>query len=554
MGGQKTASVLPTVREVLRMEALAEGLPEVVAGREGLGAPVRWVHVAETVAAARLVSGGELLLATGVGWPSDDVSLRRLGRQLADDGVSGLVLELGDPMRQAPPALVAELEAAGVPFVVLHREIRFVAVTEAVHSRIIADQMTALRARDELHALFTQLALRGSPAEFIVEQAARVLGAPVVLEDTGHRVITADGLSDEEAELGGWEQRSRAAHRAEPSPARSAPGAADGDWTIVPVEARGRRWGYLVALPGRPHPAGRSTVLEQAAVALALGRLAEPDDVWVRSSQEALLAALLGRRFASEGGLAARFEAAGFPVTGRAVVGVAVRLRPALPPEPIGDVARRLADAARSWGADALAGVHPALPSTVVVALAARPGRPFSDALFGALAAAAGPGVRSSGARGEERRDAPPVVSAGSESRGIPGLLASLEEAAELSALADPRRAMGASRVVQRVEHRPLLRLVTAFGGDPRMLEHTEQLLGPLIEYDLATGGDLLEVLRAYLTHPGNRTRAAAASHLSRSVFYQRIALIEELLGMDLDDGETVGALHAALLARGASG
>ena len=50
------------------------------------------------------------------------------------------------------------------------------------------------------------------------------------------------------------------------------------------------------------------------------------------------------------------------------------------------------------------------------------------------------------------------------------------------------------------------------------------------------------------LAHPGNRTAAASASHLSRSVFYQRIALIEDLLGVDLDDGETQTALHLALL------
>jgi len=52
------------------------------------------------------------------------------------------------------------------------------------------------------------------------------------------------------------------------------------------------------------------------------------------------------------------------------------------------------------------------------------------------------------------------------------------------------------------------------------------------------------------LAHPANRTAAAAASHLSRSVFYQRIALIEQLLDMDLDDGETQTALHLALLVR----
>lgn len=521
------AALLPSVREVLRLDAVARALPEVLCGAEALGTPVRWVHIAETAEAARLVSGGELLLATGVGWPDDEAGLRRLGRRLAGAGVAGLVLELGDRLPAAPEAVVSEFRTAGLPFIVLHREARFVAITEAVHSRIIADQMGALRARDELHALFTELSLRGSPADFIVAQAARVLGCPVVLEDTGHQVIAAENVGVGETELRSWEQRSRAEHR-------------DGreGWTITPVEARGMRWGWLVALPGDPHPAGRSTVLEQAAVALALSRLADRgDDEWVRRSHDRLLGALLGRRFASESGLVARFEAAGFPVSGRELAGAALRLPGGeLPPA----APARVADAARAHGVDAIAALHPDRPGRLVVALSARPGRALGDALLGSLAAAL--------AR-EARADAQTVaVAAGSTAHGLPDLLASLEEAVELLARADGGR--GRRATVQRVEQRPLLRLVNALGSDPRMLEHSEQMLRPLIEHDLANDGDLLEVLRAYLSHPGNRTRAAAASHLSRSVFYQRIALIEELLGMDLDDGETIGALHAALLAR----
>lgn len=559
-----SSSVLPTVREVLRMEPVAVALPEVLTGRERLDAPVRWVHVAETAEAARLGSGGELLLATGVGWPSDDAALRRLGRVLVDAGVAGLVLELGVPMPAAPTALVKEFQAAGLPFVVLHREARFVAITEAVHSRIIAEQMVALRARDDIHALFTGLSLRGSPADFIVEQAARVLGSPVVLEDTSHRVIAASGLrasgvaasgvaasgtgmggvaasgggaasapanASGEDELAGWEQRSRAAHRS-----------AEAGWTIVPVEARGMRWGHLVGLPGEPHPAGRSNVLEQAAVALALSRLSDRDeDEWTRRSHDALLAALLGRRFAGEGGVTARFEAAGFPLAGRPVAGVAVRLRSGTLPV---SAAARAVEAARAAGVDAVAGRHPEQPGTLVVAVSARPGRQLGDALFGSIADAIG----------SVRLDDPAAgVAVGSDARGITGLLSSLEEAVELAAGSAARTdsRLGRRPLIQRVQHRPLLRLVNALGSDPRLLEHTEQLLRPLIEHDLATGGDLVEVLRAYLSHPGNRTRAAAASHLSRSVFYQRIALIEDLLGMDLDDGETVAALHAAVLTRG---
>lgn len=511
--------LLPSVREILRMDAMADALPEVLAGEGGLDVLVRWVHIAETAEVARLVSGGELLLATGLGWPRDARGLRSLGRELAEAEIAGLVLELGDRTPVAPAPLLDEFRAAGLPFIVLHREARFIAITEAVHSRIIDDQTVALRARDEIRELFTGLSLRGSPADFIVAQAARALACPVVLEDTGHQVLVAENVGDGAAELDRWEQRSRAAHR----------GAGEPGWTMTPVEARGMRWGHLVALPGEPHPAGRSSVLEQAAVALALSRLADrDDDEWIRRSHDALLTALLGRRFARDGGMAARFEAAGFPVAGRVLAGVVVRSRSGRLER---DAAAHAVEAAAATGAQAIAAAHPSSPGLLVVAVSARTGRPSADAVADALASA----------------DAA-VVGVGSDAHGIPGLLASIEEAVELSGRGAGGR--GRHAVVQRAESRPLLRLVTAFGDDPRLQEYAERMLRPLIEYDLANGGDLVEVLRAYLSHPGNRTRAAAASHLSRSVFYQRLALIEDLLGLDLDDGETIGALHAAVLAR----
>lgn len=546
--------MLPSVRDVLRFDEVAVALPEVLAGADALDRPVRWVHVSETASSARLVSGGELLLSTGAGWPSDEAGLQDLASQLAGAGIAGLVLELGERMPAAPATLVEGFRAAGIPFVVLHREVRFIAITEAVHSRIIADQMGALRARDEIHALFTELSLRGSPADFIVEQAARALEAPVVLEDVNHRVIAASGIGAsgtdaEEEALRDWEQRSRQEHR----------GAGVEGWLITPIEARGMRWGHLVALPGRPHPAGRSNVLEQAAVALALSRLADRDaDEWTRQSHDRLLGALLGRRFASESGLVARFEASGLPVAGRVLSGVVIGL-PAVGATAI-DVPALVAAAhaeARDQGVDALVAQLPDRASgTLVLALSSRPSRAATDAMLAAIGGAVARAVAATtppAASSPAASAADAVtVALGSEAPGIPGLLASIAEAGQLVARADPRRPQGVT--VLRAEHRPLLRLVTTLGADPRMQEHSELMLRPLIDYDLATAGDLLEVLRAYAAHPGNRTRAAAASHLSRSVFYQRIALIEELLGMDLDDGETLSALHAALLARSARG
>lgn len=523
--------VLPTIREVLRFDDVAAALPEVLAGADHLDRPVRWVHVTETASVAHLVSGGELLLSTGVGWPSDDAGLGGFIAQLVSAGIAGLVLELGVRFDAVPRALVTAATALGLPLIVLHREARFVAITEAVHSRIISDQMAALRARDDIHALFTDLSLRGSPADFIVSQVGRVLGAPVVLENLNHHVVAFEALDAGDDVLDAWEQRSRVAHRS-----------ADTDWLITPVEARGIRWGHLIALPGAPHPAGRSNVLEQAAVALALSRLADRDaDEWTRQSHEYLLRALIGGRFSSESGLVARFEAAGIAVRGRRLVGLALVSRSDGATASAAQSAPAALAAARDIGVDALAGAHPASPGAqLIVALSLGQNQQLTDHAIDTFARRY---AHAASLAVEEL-----VVAVGAEAVDIPGLLASVEEATELLARNGGSRRRNLS--VYRVDSRPLLRFINSFGSDPRLQAHSEQMLRPLIEYDLDNGRDLLSVLQAYASNPGNRTKAAASSHLSRSVFYQRIALIEDLLGADLDDGETVSALHAALLAR----
>ncbi|NLB48201.1 MAG: PucR family transcriptional regulator, partial [Microbacteriaceae bacterium] len=95
--------------------------------------------------------------------------------------------------------------------------------------------------------------------------------------------------------------------------------------------------------------------------------------------------------------------------------------------------------------------------------------------------------------------------------------------------------------------------LVRSLAGTPELQQFTTGLLTPLIVHDRARGpghpGDLLEVLRAYTAHPTNRSLAAQQARLSRSVFYQRLELIEQLLGVNLTEGETLAALTVALLA-----
>lgn len=530
---------LPTVRDVLTLDAVARGAPEVIVAGDALDARVRWLHVSDSPGVARLLDGGELLLSTGSSWPDDPEALRDFIGGLVDAGLAGVVLELGTALRTVPPAVAEEAQERGLALIALHREVKFVTLTEAVHSRIISAQTDALRARDEVRERFTALALRGSPADYIVNQLAQTLGAPVVLENRAHEVVASEvPLALEEELFTDWELRSRSAHRR--AEQRRERGVLPGpeDWVIVPVEARGIRWGHLVLLPGPEHPAGRTAVLEQAAIALAVGRLADGDaDEWGRISRRRLVDGLLSGRFAGAGGAAARLEAAGLPLRDASLYGI-VASGAAVTAEQVDAAARALRGRAIAGSApDGIA----APASAILLSLPAdtafddETARRFARALLDAQA--------------DPDRF---VVAIGQAAAGVDGALASLHEAVDLAR--GRRRRAGRGPHVRRSEDRPLVQLVTALRGDHRVLEHGERMLAPLIDYDLTRGGDLLDVLEAMLAHPGNRTAAASASHLSRSVFYQRIALIEELLAVDLDDGETQTALHIALLVRRSAG
>lgn len=541
-------SVLPTVREVLQLPVLADAMPEVVAGGERLDTAVRWVHVSESLEVAGLLDGGELLLTTGVGWSTDRGDLSRYVGDLVRVGAAGLIVELVQRFDSLPAALVDACSNLGFPLIVLHKVVKFVAVTQAVHGRIISEQSGALRARDEMRELFTQLSLRGSPADFVVRQLSEVLGGPVVLENVGREVIAVEGGGVGTPELlADWEWRSRVAHR--DAALRSARGESPhvDDWLVVPVEARGTCWGALLAPPGDPHPAGRTAVLEQGAIALAVGRLARHDgDEWLRIGHQYLLDMLLGGNFAGLSGATARLEASGLPVTGRALFGLVIEVGAAALRAGTGSAA---AQAAVAIGGRAIAGEFSGAASTA--AMAGHAGRlalclslpatmDFDDSVVERFSRRL---CSSIGIRPEEV-----MVGVGSAASEVSGLLMSLQEAGEL--LSSVRRGRGTGLVIRRVENRPLLSLVTALRSDPRVQQHAQRTLAPLIEYDLSQGGDLLAVLAATLAHPTSRTAAAAASHLSRSVFYQRLELIADLLGADLTDGETLASLQVALLAR----
>src|SRR5439155_26098587 len=76
-----------------------------LAGEAQLDTPVRWVHISELPDPTPWLSGGELLLTTGMALESEDEQHAYVQR-LADHGLAGLGVGTGFRHEQVPPALV----------------------------------------------------------------------------------------------------------------------------------------------------------------------------------------------------------------------------------------------------------------------------------------------------------------------------------------------------------------------------------------------------------------------------------------------------------------
>ena len=137
-----------------------------------------------------LLKGGELVLTTGIGAGARERDQTRWIASLIEQGVAGVAVELGSTWRErVPDPVVRACADADVPLVAFRRQVRFVEITEAVHSAVLNSQFELLRRGEEIHRRFTELILHGRGVPEILAELVSAVGAPVVLEDAGHELV-----------------------------------------------------------------------------------------------------------------------------------------------------------------------------------------------------------------------------------------------------------------------------------------------------------------------------------------------------------------------------
>jgi PucR family transcriptional regulator, purine catabolism regulatory protein len=177
-----------TVQDILEIPDLDLRL---LAGSKSTSNPVRWVHITEVPDPTRWLKGGELLLTTGYGFVGSEEQQVELLKVLIDHNISGLGFGTGFSFDKVPPALVRVAEEYGFPLFEVPYHVPFIAITEAVASKIVNEQYSLLQRSLAVHEKLTKIVLEEKGLEAILSTLSALVGCSAVLFDF-HGVVLCE--------------------------------------------------------------------------------------------------------------------------------------------------------------------------------------------------------------------------------------------------------------------------------------------------------------------------------------------------------------------------
>lgn len=107
--------------------------------------PLSWAHAIDAVDPTPWLTGGELVLTTGLRLPRAAREQRAYVERLADAGIAGLGFGVGVRFEEVPPAVVAACAARELPLVEVPVETAFIAITQGVARRLADQQVEELQ-------------------------------------------------------------------------------------------------------------------------------------------------------------------------------------------------------------------------------------------------------------------------------------------------------------------------------------------------------------------------------------------------------------------------
>jgi purine catabolism regulator len=495
-------------------------------GERGADAPVRWVHITELLDPTPWLSGGELLLTTGLQLQSE-AKQRQFIRRLSTHHLSGLGFGTGFEHSQVPDTVLAEARRLEFPVFEVPYEMPFIAITEAAFGRLVNDQYETLQRGISFHRRLEQLVIEERGLEEVARAlAATIGGAVAVLDRSGDPMTVCEfrrqlpknvlrGIGDEILD------RLKAGKPAMFAPEH--PGVS-GRGLALPVAA-GKREGPQAWLVAVRDSGGlgefERLILQQAVtvVALELMRRRVVRDTERRLAGDVLEEALSGASSKDE--LAGRLRP--FGVGAQCAV---MLFELADPRTAEATLERMMSDT----GVGALVATHGELLCAVVDAQAWEP-IALAEHARELLA--------------ERHGD---VRAAASRRSPVEALRRSFHEARCALEVAGLRN--GDTPSVASYHDLGAFQFLLSVQDDEALRMYCESVLGAIEDGEGRYGGELLRSLEAFLEHNGQWEGAARELYCHRHTLRYRIRRVEELTGRDLSSARDRIEFWLALRAR----
>ncbi len=514
-----------------------------LAGEAGLDLPVRWVHISELLDPTPWLSGGEVLLTTGMQLDTPERQ-RELVSRLADHQLAGLGFGTGFAHETVPAPLVEIAKAREFPVFEVPYDVPFIAITEAAFSRLVNEQYAVLRRALAAQERLERIVLSERGLETLAGSLATLIGGAVLVFDPrGEPMVQHSFRRPLGSELLGvlrTEIRERAGRRearafvpsseegsgglALPVAAEGAPGSMGPGQTRVP-EA------WLVAIKdGGPLTDFDRLALHQAVtiVALELLRSRVAGDTERRLAGDILAAVVRGELAGPE--LARRLEPFGLAERVAALVLERPRGGRGSPAPAETALAGALRDDAAaglvaSTGALTCA-LLPGLSEQELFTLAERVAARVGAELGSAVSVGIGRAVPGGEARRSfhEARCALEAVALGLPASVNGGANGAGSEAASAAA---------GSRVAT-YKDLGSFQLLLSLQDDESLRLFCDSILGPIEASEGHYGGELMRSLEAFIEENGQWERAARRLYCHRHTLRYRIRRVEELTGRNL--------------------
>jgi purine catabolism regulator len=484
-----------------------------VGGPSGADRPITWAHAIELQDPTPWLSGGELVMTTGLRLAEDAEGRREYVRRLSTRGATALAVDTGTVHDTVPDAVRLEGDALGFPVLAVAPKVPFIAIGRAVADALAADDIAAAkRVVDQQQRLARAALTGGIPA--VVEALAHALGADVLALDARDTILASAGRNWSDERARALIARRRTRRRGTSSALVDAGGHLISQALGVAGVGRGQ---VLVATPDALHAAQR--LLVSHAVSLISIELEKPAEVLTveRRLRAGVLRALLSGVL--DGDLS-QIRYFGFRPEMPVVAMVLIDVGPLLPAEQLLDQVLTETGSAH---------LYMAAEDNLVVLLPAGTRNEVPDHIYASL-----------------RRGLKRSLSAGLGLATPPGEAATTQ-----------RQAMAAARA-GRLEGRRLLRFEELstydllLGGQSRdaLTAVVSSALGPLERYDAARNGELVRSLEAFLAHNGQWEAAAAAIGVHRHTMRNRMDKVTELLGRDVESAHVRAELWLAVKAK----